>query len=324
MLSSSTPRPSGSYGAPGLSGVADGSPSQVDDPSQVEGTSSERVPTSPALGAPGVMEGGSLGQGGPAQGATEGSAGIAAAALQQVAQLGLALDAVVPPAASSGRSSESLPPPAPPSPRITPGLAEGAESFAERVSEVSDSLLGMLGDGELSADRLLALFLILNITDPGNSVETHNMLHRVSSELRQEGLSASKKESQAAHEKAVEAMDKAEKLQMLADVLQVAAIGVAVVGAIISAVVIVVAIVAAIASCGAATPLSVGAGAAAVGGTVAVTGAVTGAASGLSAAGAGGASAAAAAAAQAAVQVVVQLVSQLAGQAAAKPSRRRP
>jgi hypothetical protein len=55
--------------------------------------------------------------------------------------------------------------------------------------------------GEMSADCMLAEYLKLEITDPNNSVETHQKLHTALSVLRKKGI----KDAQAKAEKAEEA-----------------------------------------------------------------------------------------------------------------------
>jgi hypothetical protein len=50
------------------------------------------------------------------------------------------------------------------------------------IGGISPEMINQIANA--TADQMLALFMKLNITDPNNSVETHNSLHEIGSELR--------------------------------------------------------------------------------------------------------------------------------------------
>ena len=79
-----------------------------------------------------------------------------------------------------------------PTVELTPELRRGAQSFSNNFSIAMDDVLA---DGDLSKmkpDQMLAAFFKLNIEDPNNSVETHNRLSEVMSELRQRAIDDAK------------------------------------------------------------------------------------------------------------------------------------
>lgn len=79
---------------------------------------------------------------------------------------------------------------------------------------------------ELTADALLAAFLKLNISDPNNSVETHNRLHQMMTLLRQRGIEDAKAKIKRAQEAKKEAEAYAEKAQYMSTVISVVMIAV--------------------------------------------------------------------------------------------------
>ncbi len=116
------------------------------------------------------------------------------------------------------------------------------------VQKLIDNYLGIpstTADGQvrgiqdLTADMLLAAFLKLNITDPNNSVETHQQLHKAMSLLRDMAI----KEAQAKEAKAAkvreEAMKEADSAKYVSDVMNIVRI-------VIVVIVLIVAIVCAI------------------------------------------------------------------------------
>lgn len=170
-----------------------------------------------------------------------------------------------------------LPPPAPPKVEFTPELRQGAESFAANLDDVFNDFLQKPGsttvDGttsstegttfpesqlrqfsELSPELLLAAFLKLNINDPNNSVETHNALHTLMSDLRQQGIKNAQQQEKVAMQEMREAQAYADKM--------------GVVGKVLTAVMLVVSVVASVFTFGAAGLIAV-AICAALGGVIA-------------------------------------------------------
>lgn len=84
-----------------------------------------------------------------------------------------------------------------------------------------DSSGNMRSISELTADMLLALFLKLNINDPNNSVETHNKLHKLSTNLRQQGIQEARDKAKTAQEMMKEAEAYAQKAAMIGKVVMV-------------------------------------------------------------------------------------------------------
>lgn len=142
---------------------------------------------------------------------------------------------------------------------------------------------------ELTADQLLAAFLKCNINDPNNNPENQNMLHQVSTDMRQLQIDASQKKAAEAEKQIQEAQKYAEQAQVI--------------GTIVMVIVIIIMLIITIFTFGA----GAAAGAAAVGGVAAgttaaataATTAATAAATAAASAGAAGAASAAGAAAAA-------------------------
>lgn len=144
----------------------------------------------------------------------------------------------------------AIPPPAPPTVPLTEDLCRGAESMLGHINQVVDDLLiaspspgetSELTAGaqyrnlrEVSAERLLALFLQLNIDDPNNSVQTHKTLHEVSSDLRQQGLEQAERLNELAAEKLREAAGYAEAAGIFRDVVTVITTAVSVIIGVIT------------------------------------------------------------------------------------------
>ncbi|MEZ4270285.1 MAG: hypothetical protein R3C68_02245 [Myxococcota bacterium] len=74
---------------------------------------------------------------------------------------------------------------------------------------------------ELSTEMLIALFLKLNITDPNNSVETHNQLHEIATNLRQQAIDESQKRQANANKMMKEAQAYADKAQTFSTIVMV-------------------------------------------------------------------------------------------------------
>ncbi len=84
----------------------------------------------------------------------------------------------------------------------------------------------------VNPDMLLAAFLKLNITDPNNSVDTHNKLHELATRMRQQALENAKKALQNARELMMEALRELEKAEAMAEALMILSILLAVVAMI--------------------------------------------------------------------------------------------
>lgn len=103
-------------------------------------------------------------------------------------------------ARTSARASAvtNLPPPSAPKQQLTPALSAAAESFATN--------LGLVEDCD-SADSLTLAFLKLNLTDANESVQMHQELVEVQSQLRQMAID----EAQQANRNASELQKELEK-----------------------------------------------------------------------------------------------------------------
>lgn len=103
---------------------------------------------------------------------------------------------------------------------------------------------------EVSADMLVALFLKLNINDPNNSPEVHNMLHAVSTELRKQGLDENKAKNELA-------TLKIEHAQKLAENVKTA-------GIVVTIITIIISLIITVFTFGAAAPAAIAASAAVI------------------------------------------------------------
>lgn len=120
-----------------------------------------------------------------------------------------------------------LSPVAPPTVEMTPELRRGAQSFTNNFSIAIDDALANRDLSKMKPDQMLAAFLKLNIEDPNNSVETHNRLSEVMSELRQRAIDDAK----AKIAEAEKMREEAEKYAGVVDVINVIATAVILVGA---------------------------------------------------------------------------------------------
>ena len=114
-----------------------------------------------------------------------------------------------------------------PTVELTPELRRGAQSFSTNFSIAMDDVLA---DGDLSKmkpDQMLAAFLKLNIEDPNNSVETHNRLSEVMSELRQRAIDDAK----AKIVEAEKMREEAEKYAGVVDMINIVVTSVLMIGA---------------------------------------------------------------------------------------------
>ena len=114
-----------------------------------------------------------------------------------------------------------------PTVELTPELRRGAQSFSNNFSIAMDDVLA---DGDLSKmkpDQMLAAFLKLNIEDPNNSVETHNRLSEVMSELRQRAIDDAK----AKIAEAEKMREEAEKYAGVVDMINIVVTSVLMIGA---------------------------------------------------------------------------------------------
>ena len=105
-----------------------------------------------------------------------------------------------------------LPPPVPPRFALTPESQAGATSFMQQLDVVVG---GFESQGQLSPDRMMTEFLKLNLLDPNNSIETHNLLSEAMSTLRQKSID----ESLAASERAQELKQEAENYASVAAII---------------------------------------------------------------------------------------------------------
>ncbi len=121
----------------------------------------------------------------------------------------------------------TLAPVAAPSVEMTPELRRGAQSFTNNFSIAVDDALANRDLSKMKPDQMLAAFLKLNIEDPNNSVETHNRLSEVMSELRQRAIDDAK----AKIAEAEKMREEAEKYAGVVDVINVIATAVILVGA---------------------------------------------------------------------------------------------
>lgn len=106
---------------------------------------------------------------------------------------------------------------------------QGAASFARNMQRVSQ---GLAKAGELSADQLIAEYLKLEMTDPNNSVETHNELYEGLSRLRQAAIDEALAKSERAEEMKKEADHYASTFGAFGDFLGLVATVAAIGGAI--------------------------------------------------------------------------------------------
>ncbi|MBI3178836.1 MAG: hypothetical protein HYZ27_04205, partial [Deltaproteobacteria bacterium] len=149
-----------------------------------------------------------------------------------------------------GAGETQLKPPGPPRIELNKELRAGAETFARNIDVAFNNIFkkgvgasdatapgGVTGPtttqqddirrmAELSADVLLAAFLKLNISDPNNSVETHNKLHEIMTDLRQKAIDDARAKIETAQAQMKEAQEYAEKAQYVSTVLQVVMIAV--------------------------------------------------------------------------------------------------
>jgi len=116
------------------------------------------------------------------------------------------------PSETQTHKASQLPPPMPPRIKLTPELEQGAESF---VNQIDAAVSGLDNNKHLSPDRMMTEFLKLNLLDPNNSVDTHNMLSEAMSTLRQKSID----ESLAASERAQEMRKEAEEYAGIAAVV---------------------------------------------------------------------------------------------------------
>ena len=103
------------------------------------------------------------------------------------------------------------------------GLGDSATGKAGAIAPEALTLSRSIWE-KLSAEELMTLFLKLNINDPNNSVETHNALHQLGSELRQQGIAEAQKRAENAAKLREEARDFAEKMGVVMAVVQVISI----------------------------------------------------------------------------------------------------
>lgn len=98
------------------------------------------------------------------------------------------------------------------------GTPEGAP-LPEALGVAADQIRSL---DEVNAGALMALFLKLNISDPNNSVETHNDLHEMASSLRQQAIDDAQAKIEVAQELRAEveaAMQEAEVVNLAAQIL---------------------------------------------------------------------------------------------------------
>jgi len=114
-----------------------------------------------------------------------------------------------------------------PTVQMTPELRRGAQSFSNNFSIAMDDVLANGDLSKMKPDQMLAAFLKLNIEDPNNSVETHNRLSEVMSELRQKAIDDAK----AKIAEAEKMREEAEKYAGVVDMINIVVTSVLMIGA---------------------------------------------------------------------------------------------
>ncbi len=117
-----------------------------------------------------------------------------------------------------------------PLPTAAAPLAAAAEALAASGDPVRPF-------SQVSAESLMALFLILNINDPNNSVETHQDLNELATNLRQQALDEAEAKAEVARELQQELESAIEQAQMVERVAQIGAVVLAVVLTVVISVV---------------------------------------------------------------------------------------
>jgi len=133
-----------------------------------------------------------------------------------------------------------LPPPAPPAIVWNTDHQTGAANFATHLDSAMSDFLGVpagstdpTGTGafavprmasQLSPDLLLAAFMKLQISDPNNNVQTHDLLSTLMSDLRKTALTAQQAQETAAIKQMQEAQKSADHAATFGMIAMVVAI----------------------------------------------------------------------------------------------------
>lgn len=124
----------------------------------------------------------------------------------------IALDSYAASKVQARSGDVALAPPSAPVVAMSAKVVAGAEAFASNVDAAFDI-------DNMAPNNMLTAFLKLNITDPNNSVETHNALCEAASNLRQMAIATAKEQNNRATELQQEAETYANQVGVLTDIV---------------------------------------------------------------------------------------------------------